>query len=181
MQKILVVTERIKSVEGRLFAIDEKVDFSFPVVVGKSGMSSEKVEGDGKTPIGSFTLLTLFGKAATNPNSKMDYIQTDESLLCVDDPNSKFYNQFVRKDQQDADFDSAEKMDQELYDLGIVTAYNTDPVIRDKGSCIFIHQWRSAAEGTEGCVAMSRENLFHLIQWLDRSKKPTLITFSLIV
>lgn len=174
MQKVFVFTKDSSAINGYLFAVENDAHpiFSFPVVVGKCGMGDEKVEGDFKTPLGTFPLLSLFGLADTSPNSKMPYIKIDENLVAVDDPRSRFYNKIVSKAEVAPDWESAEKMDILLYKYGVVVGYNTDKPIPGKGSCIFMHTWQDEFTGTAGCIGMSEENLIKLIGWLDAAKTP---------
>jgi L,D-peptidoglycan transpeptidase YkuD (ErfK/YbiS/YcfS/YnhG family) len=55
----------------------------------------------------------------------------------------------------------------ELYDLVIVTGHNDDPVVPGRGSAIFIHVARPDYGPTEGCVALSRQDLLALLIVLD--------------
>ena len=63
------------------------------------------------------------------------------------------------------------------YDLGVFVAYNSYPVIKERGSCIFLHIWKNADAPTAGCTAMDRSNLETLVAWLDPTKKPYLVQF----
>jgi L,D-peptidoglycan transpeptidase YkuD (ErfK/YbiS/YcfS/YnhG family) len=51
--------------------------------------------------------------------------------------------------------------------LVIVTGYNDDPVVPGRGSAIFIHVARPDYGSTEGCVALSRQDLLALLVVLD--------------
>jgi L,D-peptidoglycan transpeptidase YkuD (ErfK/YbiS/YcfS/YnhG family) len=72
---------------------------------------------------------------------------------------------------------SAEKMlrPDGLYQLGIVVHDNMDPIVKGRGSAIFLHIWRNASTSTVGCTAMAKNNLLNLIKWLDPAKQPLLI------
>ena len=75
------------------------------------------------------------------------------------------------------DWKSSEKMLEvgEQYGLGVFVAYNSYPVIRGNGSCIFLHVWKDQAIGTSGCTAMERKDLERLVAWLQPSKNPYLV------
>ena len=43
------------------------------------------------------------------------------------------------------------------------------------GSCIFLHVWRAADQGTVGCTAMAHDALEELIIWLNPDAEPRLV------
>jgi L,D-peptidoglycan transpeptidase YkuD (ErfK/YbiS/YcfS/YnhG family) len=134
-----------------------------------------KHEGDGKSPAGIFMLTTLFSYGEMK--SKMDHIIADSTLYCVDDVNSAYYNQLVNTRNISKDWNSAEDMKRKdvLYKAGVVVAYNTNPVRKGDGSCIFLHIWKSSDDSTSGCTAMTESNLQMIIQALDKKKNPVLV------
>lgn len=191
-QLIVVLTKDFSSVQGELFAFDEGQEnptFSFPVVVGQKGMAwgrglhsywllsgEHKKEGDAKAPAGLFALSSLFGR--TQPKqTHMPFLAVTKEHYCVDDPNSQFYNIIVSDKEVVKDWKSAEEMARAdgLYELGVVIDHNADPVTPNRGSCIFMHRWRQEDRGTDGCTAMSRENLGQLTSWLNAESDPHLV------
>ena len=68
---------------------------------------------------------------------------------------------------------SAEKLfrDDDLYDLLCVINHNTDPIVPGKGSAIFLHISKPNFEGTEGCVAIEKENIIELAKKIDLTTK----------
>jgi L,D-peptidoglycan transpeptidase YkuD (ErfK/YbiS/YcfS/YnhG family) len=64
------------------------------------------------------------------------------------------------------------RRDDDLYKYGIIVEYNTDPVIKGYGSAIFFHLWRGKEAPTEGCVALSEENLTRILRWLNPEARP---------
>ena len=70
-----------------------------------------------------------------------------------------------------------EKMKREdgLYRHGIVIEYNMDPIVRGKGSAIFLHRWQGKGKSTRGCVAMPEHQILRLLSWLDPAQKPLII------
>ena len=137
-----------------------------------------KHEGDGKSPIGVFPLTTAFGTIEKPEYVKLPYTRLEEWTECVDDAESSFYNKIVNRMQVgNFDWKSSEKMLEigEQYDLGVFIAYNSNPVRKSMGSCIFLHIWKDETSGTLGCTAMSRENIDMILRWLDASKNPFLV------
>jgi len=161
-----------------------------PIVVGQTGLAwgddalgrrrdPRKREGDGKAPAGRFPLQTAFGFP---PPSAMDwvrmpYLALDDRTECVDDSASAHYNSVVDRDRvRRVDWTSAERMRSiELYRLGVIVGYNARPVRRGRGSCIFLHIWRSAGSPTSGCTAMPADDLEAIVRWLDPARRPALV------
>ena len=50
-----------------------------------------------------------------------------------------------------------------LYDVVIVMGLNDDPPVPGQGSAIFMHIAREGYTPTEGCVALSREDMLRLL------------------
>ncbi len=75
------------------------------------------------------------------------------------------------------DWKSSEKMLAigEPYALGVFVAYNSYPVEKGSGSCIFLHIWKDPATGTAGCTAMERRNLERITAWASPAKNPYLV------
>ena len=161
-----------------------------PIVVGQTGLAwgddalgrrrdPRKREGDGKAPAGRFPLQTAFGFAPTSTMDwvRLPYLPLDERTECVDDSASTHYNTVVdRGAVRRVDWTSAERMQSiDLYRLGVIVEYNARPVRRGRGSCIFLHIWRSAGSPTSGCTAMPADDLESIIRWLDPARRPTLV------
>jgi D-alanyl-D-alanine dipeptidase len=208
-QLIIVTTSNRGAVTGQLQRF-ERVDRRWrpfgepiPIVVGRNGMgwgiglvaaddpnvhlSSDPVkkEGDGKSPAGIFDLGTVFGYSARPlPGLKFPYLTLTESIECVDDVNSKYYNRIVDRSALAADWNSSEHMRDvgESYRWGIVVDHNRAIATRNQdvpepggGSCVFLHIWHDQSQGTAGCTAMSQVNLEALLTWLDPKRRPLLL------
>lgn len=172
-----------------------KVGQPFRVAIGKNGIAWDasqafrpkdsaapvKKEGDGKAPAGIFPLIYAYGYDAPLRQWKFPYVQVNEQTLCIDDPQSRYYNQIISRDSiVQADWKSYEDMRRkdELYRFGIVVGYNMQPVQAGKGSCIFMHLSAGTPQnpkGTAGCTSMLREEILQLLNWLNASNKPMLI------
>jgi len=145
-----------------------------------------KREGDGCAPAGVFALPFAFGTAPPADASwlRLPYVVATPSLRGVDDSESRFYNQLVDEARLPAgvhpDWRSSEVMrrDDGLYDWGVFVGHNHPRPVGGKaarGSCIFIHRWKSATEGTAGCTALNPRDLRSLLKWLDPSAHPMLV------
>jgi len=142
-------------------------------VIGRNGFAppGEKREGDGRTPSGIFLLGTVFGYASSFP-TKMPYRQAGADDLWVDDAEAPDYNRWVTRGTTQAASFERMRRDDDLYKLGIVVEYNTNPVIKGYGSAIFFHLWRGKGIATEGCIALLEEDLARLVRWLDPAARP---------
>lgn len=152
-----------------------------PIVVGKSGMAWDssfagrssdpsgpiKREGDGRSPAGVFRIARTFGFAPKIGDNAF-YTSLTPTTECVDDVNSKYYNQIVdRMNVKDVDWNSSEKMRQvEGYRVGAEIAYNAEHT-PGRGSCIFLHIWSAPDKGTAGCTAMPDPAADNVMRWLD--------------
>lgn len=177
-QVIRVTVEHMKDFQGKL-SVFEKVDgvwtvklSNIPVVLGKSGIGKQK-EGDGKTPLGTYTLGSAFGYGEMPPDIKVDYAPVTEQDYWIDDVNSADYNTWVNfSGNADEAWNSYEKLYTPLYKYAMEINYNVSPIIPGKGSGIFLHIWRSPAKPTNGCIALSEPNLLKVLSQLDPAKSP---------
>lgn len=143
---------------------------------GRNGFArtDEKREGDGKTPAGTFSLESAFGYAP-DINTRLVYRQATKNDIWVDDPASGDYNKWVRKGETTASSFEEMKRNDNLYRYGIVTGYNLHPVIKGRGSAIFLHVWRGKGKPTAGCIAMAEKDIIEILAWLDPSKQPVIV------
>jgi L,D-peptidoglycan transpeptidase YkuD (ErfK/YbiS/YcfS/YnhG family) len=137
--------------------------------VGQNGITYNKVEGDRKTPAGTYNFGTAFG-IASNPGTSIPYMKITNNDVWVDDPNSKYYNKGVKGDIADKDWNSAEQMIKysAAYKYGIVINYNTYNTIKGKGSAIFLH---CATQPTAGCVSIPENYMIKLLQSFNSSTR----------
>lgn len=149
------------------------------VTIGKKGIApaGSKVEGDLKTPAGTFRIVGAAGYDAKPPEgTKLPYTRSIASLKCVDDPKSAHYNTLADERAVKKDWAHAEEMlrDDALYRFVLLIDYNTHPVEPEKGSCIFLHVWKDERTATAGCVAMPLADLEILIRWADADTRITI-------
>ena len=195
-QLLVVTTSNWEAVQGSLQLFERSDDIAvwmpvrgpIPIVVGKSGLAwgiglhpmdfkkpCFKVEGDGKSPAGIFSLGSAFGHSEMS-HLKMEYLHLNESIEAVDDLSSCYYNSIVDRRTVVPDWQSSEKMGAEpLYEIGLVINHNFPNPKLGAGSAIFMHLWQNQSSGTAGCTAMSRENLTTILNWLDRDKNPVVV------
>ena len=119
--------------------------------IGRDGLGKTK-EGNMETPTGTFRFTKAFG-INSNPGTHLDYTKVDSSHYWVDDPNSRYYNQFVSTNNVTKDWDSAEHIVEytSQYKYCLVLDYNKE-CIPGNGSAIFLHCTNYRATG--GCIAI---------------------------
>ena len=143
--------------------------FQYHCALGRSGITSRKREGDGATPAGRFKLLYGYYRKdrLAKPSTQLPVKSIRPTDGWCDDPVHRNYNAPVTLPFAH----SHEKMmrDDGLYDICIVLDYNIEPQTRGMGSAIFFHLTRPDRGPTEGCVAISRDDMRRLIPTLAPS------------
>tara|TARA_B110000240_G_C13264715_1_gene353169 strand:- start:427 stop:669 length:243 start_codon:yes stop_codon:yes gene_type:complete len=68
---------------------------------------------------------------------------------------------------------SAEKLwlKKNIYDVIIIINYNMEPAIKNKGSAIFLHIAKKDYETTEGCIAVTKEDMKLLASKINNKTK----------
>lgn len=146
-------------------------NLKFRCSLGKAGIKKKIREGDNITPKGTFKLLNVFYRAdkIKKIKTKLNKIKIKKNFGWCDDPKSKFYNKLVRLPF----IGSYEKLYRRdgIYDLLIVLNYNTDPIIKNKGSAIFIHIAKKKFSNTAGCIALKKKDLLILLANIKKNTK----------
>ena len=173
-QLVVVVGSGMDSSRGKVGYYTKSVDgawseqFIADGYCGHNGMSTDKREGDRRTPTGTYSFTQAFG-SLEDPGSILPYKQLDEYDYWVDDPASAYYNQMVSTKTVKKDWNSAEHligvMPQYRYSLAV--SYNTADRVPGKGSAIFLHGYHTWKTWTEGCIAIPEEDMRLLVQQLD--------------
>ena len=52
-----------------------------------------------------------------------------------------------------------------------VLNYNTNPIIKNKGSAIFIHIAKKKYKKTKGCIALKKKHLIHILSSIKKNTK----------
>jgi L,D-peptidoglycan transpeptidase YkuD (ErfK/YbiS/YcfS/YnhG family) len=86
-----------------------------------------------------------------------------------DDPNSKNYNKLINLPSKY----SHEKLFKKnnIYNVIVVLNYNMKPVIKNKGSAIFIHIAKKNYQPTQGCIALKKNDLQKLLSKIRKNVK----------
>ena len=150
-------------------------DFSFKCVIGKNGISNNKVEGDKKTPKGIFDIENLYYRKdkINKIQTKLRSIPISKSMgWCDDVKNKKYYNKLIKignKIKHEKLFRNDRK-----YDLLIPIKYNYKKRILGKGSCIFLHLTNNY-KPTAGCIAINKNDFLIMLKIIDRKTKIKII------
>ena len=148
---------------------------SYTCAIGKNGVTAEKKEGDGCTPLGEYSLGCIYFRKdkLILPDVKLPKIAIDKNAGWCDDVASDDYNRPVAFPFKY----SAERLfrDDGIYDIVCVINYNSDPVIKGKGSAIFLHIARNDYSGTEGCIALQQNDLIQLLSQINSQTRISII------
>ena len=144
--------------------------FKFKCSIGKKGFTKNKFEGDKKTPIGLFSIGDLYYRKdrISKFDTKLKSIKIKKSMGWCDDINSKNYNKLINVKEK-IRHEKLYRNDYK-YDLFIPINYNTKPIIKNKGSAIFIHLTKNYKK-TAGCIALSKKDFFILLKLIDKKTK----------
>ena len=139
---------------------------SFPCVLGRSGLVTDKREGDGGTPMGHFRPRRLWwrGDRHSRPRTFLPArIITGADAWC-EDPADRHYNQPIRLTQGEAG-DRLTRQDH-LYDFIVEIDHNSAPRVAGRGSAVFLHLARDNFGPTAGCVSMTKAAMLQLLRRL---------------
>ena len=141
--------------------------------VGKRGIGRKKREGDLITPKGKYKVkYILYRKDRVKIKSKIKKIIIKKNLGWCDDVNSKQYNKLINLPFEHK-YEKLHKKEN-VYDIIIVLNYNMSPIVKNKGSAIFIHVAKKNYEKTEGCIAIKKAHLLQIIKNLNRNTVVTI-------
>jgi L,D-peptidoglycan transpeptidase YkuD (ErfK/YbiS/YcfS/YnhG family) len=137
-----------------------------------------KKEADGRSPAGVFNLGGVWGvheKVKKHPKTFYHRVTTRD--LWVEDPHSKFYNQFLSLDREPkTEWEKEARMvqDDHAHSLKMFIGHNAYPnTVADGGSSIFFHIWRrEGAAASAGCTTMPENKLRELIATVDPGRRP---------
>ncbi|MDC3163684.1 L,D-transpeptidase family protein [Candidatus Pelagibacter sp.] len=146
-------------------------DFEFKCCVGKNGFTKSKIEGDGKTPRGRFSLGDLYYRKDKKhkPNTKLKIIEIKKNMgWCNDIKLKDYYNKLTNLNPNI----KGERLFRKdyKYDFFIPIKYNWKNPTPGKGSAIFIHLTKNF-KSTAGCIAMSEKDFLILIKLIKKNTK----------
>lgn len=146
-------------------------DFCFKCSIGKKGLTKKKIEGDKKTPIGTFSLGNLYYRADKNlkPLTKLKCIKLKKLMgWCDDIKSKKRYNKIININRK-LRHEKLYRKDYK-YDLMIPINYNTQKTKLGKGSAIFLHLTKDYRP-TAGCIALKKKDFLIMLRLINKKTK----------
>jgi L,D-peptidoglycan transpeptidase YkuD (ErfK/YbiS/YcfS/YnhG family) len=144
-------------------------NLKFRCALGKAGIGEKKKEGDFITPKGKYKIIKVYYRADRIKKIKTNFrlYQIKRNLGWCDDPLSKNYNKLIKLPS----IFSYEKLyrKDKLYDLILVLNYNFKPIIKNKGSAIFIHIANKNYKKTMGCIGLKKKDLIFILKDIKKN------------
>ncbi len=146
-------------------------DFYFKCCIGKNGLTFNKIEGDNKTPKGTFELNSLFYRKdkIKKPKTNLKCISIKNKMgWCNDINDHKNYNKLVNRRK----IKKCEKLFRKDYKYNYIIPinYNYSKRIPGKGSAIFIHLTKNY-KPTAGCIALNEKDFKILLKLINKKTK----------
>ena len=139
--------------------------------IGKSGITSSKKEGDLASPKGIFKLGLLYYRKdrIKSLNCKIKKRIIKKNMGWCNDTRSKKYNQEIYFPFKY----KAEKLYRKnnIYDIFINIKYNHFPVVKGKGSAIFLHLSKKKYKSTSGCIGIKKKDLLKILPLINAKTK----------
>ena len=146
-------------------------EYKVKCALGKRGIGSKKQEGDLITPRGQYKIqYVLYRKDRIKKiSTKFKKKIINKNMGWCNDPKSIKYNSLVKLPFSY----SHEKLykRENTYDIVLVLNYNMRPIIKNKGSAIFIHVAKKNYKKTEGCIAIKKIDLLKILKNLSLNSK----------
>ena len=146
-------------------------DFFFRCSIGKNGLSNKKIEGDKKTPIGTYKIEHLYFRKdrIKLPRTRLKNIAIKPDMGWSDDISfSNKYNKLI-KINKNIHHEKLYRKDHQ-YDLLIPIKYNFYKRVPGKGSCIFIHLTQNY-HPTAGCIALQKKDFLIMLKLINKNTK----------
>ena len=143
-------------------------DYSVKCAIGKRGIGIKKKEGDNITPKGKYKIKYILYRKdrVLKFVSNINKIVITKNMGWCNDPKSRYYNKLIRYPFKH----SAERLYKKdnTYDIVLVINFNFYPILKGKGSAIFIHVAKKKYQNTAGCVAINKKDLKNLIKKINK-------------
>ena len=136
--------------------------------IGKRGIGLKRKEGDLITPKGKYKIkYIMYRKDRVKIKSKIKKIIIKKEMGWCDDPNSRNYNKIIKLPSS-FKYEKLYKREN-IYDIILVLNYNMNPIVKNKGSAIFIHVAKKDYQNTEGCIAVKKTDLLKIAKDLKKN------------
>ena len=139
--------------------------------IGKSGINKFKKEGDLSTPKGVFNLGALYYMKYRNKylKTRLNKKIIKKNMGWCNDSRSEKYNKEIRFPFKHG----AEKLfrKDKIYDIFVNIKYNQSPVVKGKGSAIFLHLEKKNYKPTQGCVEIKKKDFLRILPLIKKNTK----------
>ena len=144
-------------------------NLKFRCALGKAGIGKKKKEGDCVTPKGKYKIIKVFYRADRIKRIKSNFrlYKIKKNMGWCDDPLSKNYNKLIKLPSKFGHEKLYRK--DKLYDLILVLNYNLKPILKNKGSAIFIHITNKNYKETKGCVGLKKRDLIFILNDIKKN------------
>tara|TARA_B110000438_G_C15632998_1_gene571846 strand:+ start:394 stop:888 length:495 start_codon:yes stop_codon:yes gene_type:complete len=145
--------------------------FYFKCSIGKNGLIKNKIEGDKRTPKGTFEIEHLYFRKdrLKKPKTSLKTIEIKEKMgWCDDIKVQSKYNRLI-KIENNIKHEKLKRNDQK-YDLLIPIKYNFNKIKVGLGSCIFIHLTKDY-KPTAGCIALAKKDFLIMLKLINKNTK----------
>ena len=146
-------------------------EFTFKCCIGKAGIKKNKIEGDKSTPKGTFSIGKLYYRQdrVRKPITNLDTKIIKSNMGWCNDSKSKKYNKEIKFPFKYR----AEKLYRKdnIYDIFINIKYNYLPIIKGKGSAIFLHLSNSNYKPTSGCIAIVKKDFLKILPLINKNTR----------
>ena len=146
-------------------------NLKFKCALGKAGIGNKKSEGDNITPRGNFSIVKIYYRKdrLNKLSSKFTLTEIKKNMGWCDDPKSKKYNKPIMLPTKYS-HEILYRRDN-IYDLVLVLNYNMKPIIKNKGSALFIHIANKNYKKTAGCIGLKKSHLINIIKKIKKNTK----------
>ena len=135
------------------------MDYKAKCALGKRGIGYKRKEGDLITPKGRYKIkYILYRKDRVKKfQTKIKKIVIKKNMGWCDDPNSRNYNKLISLPSSYTHEKLYKK--ENIYDIILVLNYNMNPVIKNKGSAIFIHVAKKTTKKLKGVLHLKSSTI----------------------
>jgi L,D-peptidoglycan transpeptidase YkuD (ErfK/YbiS/YcfS/YnhG family) len=149
----------------------EYKNLKFRCALGKAGIKKKIKEGDNITPKGTYRILSIYYRKDRIKKIKctIKKIKITRKIGWCDDSKSKNYNKQIKLPSKYS-HEILYRRDN-IYDIICVINFNTNPILKGKGSAIFLHVAKKKYQKTKGCIALKKNNLIQLLSMINKHTK----------
>ena len=149
----------------------EYKNLKFRCALGKAGIEKKIKEGDNITPKGTYKILSIYYRYDRIKKIKcpIKKIKINKKIGWCDDLKSEYYNKQIKLPSK-LSHETLYRKDN-IYDIVCVVNYNINPIIKGKGSAIFLHIAKKKYQKTKGCIALKKNHLIKLLALIKKNTK----------